>query len=74
MRYGKLPKNHSERFRILERKEKRTYGTVDAIWQKYTSTYSRPSGEDSFTLLNKAVVEIIENEITDKEIKRLIEE
>ena len=71
-KYGKLPKNHSDRFRILKMKEKSIYQIVDSVWSKYTDTYSKPSQEESFNLLNKAVVEIVENEDFNKEIKNII--
>ena len=73
-KYGKLPKNHSERFRILKMKEQRIYQVVDSVWSKYTDTYSKPSKEESFELLNEAVMEIVENEDFDKEIKNIIKE
>ena len=73
-KYGKLPKNHSDRFRILKIKEKNIYRIVDSVWSKYTDTYSKPSKEESFNLLNKAVMEIVKNEDFDKEIKKIIEE
>ena len=73
-KYGKLPKNHSDRFRILKLKENKIYQIVDSVWSKYTDTYSKPSQEESFNLLNRTVAEIVENEEFDQEIKDLIKE
>jgi len=39
---NKLPKNHSERFRILEQYFKEVYEIVDEIFDKYTDSYSKP--------------------------------
>ena len=39
---NKLPKNHSERFRILEGYFKEIYEIVDDIFDKYTDSYSKP--------------------------------
>ena len=72
LKYEKLPKNHSERFRILKIKEELIYRKVDAVWLKYTDTYSKPSDNDSFNLINKVIVEIIENEELNKKIKEII--
>ncbi len=72
-KYSKLPKNHSERFRILELKEKKVFLEVDSAWSKYTDTYSKPSNEDAFRMLDSSVRKIIQNEETCSEIKRLIE-
>jgi predicted nucleotidyltransferase len=46
-KYTKLSKNHGERFRILEQKEKELYNKVDSVWSKYTDTYSKPSTEEA---------------------------
>lgn len=73
-RYSSLPKNHSERFRILELKEKKIYERVDSIWSKYTDTYSKPSNEESYKLLNKVIKDIVKNEELDKEIKEIVGE
>ncbi len=58
-RYKKLPKNHTERFRILQQKEERIYTLVDSVWSKYTDTYSKPSVEESIDLLQSVIIEVI---------------
>ena len=73
-KYSKLPKNHSERFRILELKEKAIFVVVDSVWSKYTDTYSKPSNEESYNLIKNALREIIKNEKSAKEFRDIIEE
>ena len=64
-KYQKFPKNHAERFRLLETKEKDLYTLVDSVWSKYTDTYSKPSSEEAITLLKNTIQEIInKNETT----------
>jgi len=72
-KYSLLPKNHGERFRILELKEKEIYVLVDSVWAKYTETYSHPSGEEAYKILNKAILEIAKNGSIDSEIKEMVE-
>ncbi len=61
-KYGKLPKNHAERFRILELKETKIYLKVNEVWSKYTDTYSKPSDEEAYNILIKTIIEIAKNE------------
>ncbi|NQV08737.1 hypothetical protein HQ529_02690 [Candidatus Woesearchaeota archaeon] len=72
-KYKKLSKNHADRFRILQLKENKIYLEVDSVWSKYTDTYSKPSNYESYDILNKAIINIIENEELDKEIREIIE-
>ena len=62
IKYQKLPKNHAERFRILELKEPKIYSSVNKAWSKYTDTYSKPSEKESYNILIKSIMEIAENE------------
>ncbi len=72
-KYQKFPKNHTERFRLLETKEKDLYTLVDSVWSKYTDTYSKPSSEEAITLLKNTIQEIIsKNETTSEKIKAII--
>ena len=72
IKYAKLPKNHAERFRILQTKENQIYVVVDLIWSQYTDTYSRPSSVEAYRILNKTITQIIEHEPFDPEIKRIV--
>ena len=71
-KYNKLPKNHTDRFRILELKEKILFIRLDSVWSKYTDTYSKPSTEDSFKILNDLIMEILQNERCCEQIKKPI--
>ncbi len=72
-KYQKLPKNHTERFRILEAKEEKIYIIVDEVWDKYTDTYSKPSLTESVHILEQAVKKIVkEHETTSQKIKETI--
>lgn len=71
--YKKLPKNHTERFRILELKTPNLYRIVDRVWSKYTDTYRRPASEEAFLLLQKAVQEVTRHhEGIDEQIKKAV--
>lgn len=50
-KYKQLPKNHSDRFRILEKNEIAIYKKVDFVWSKYTDAYKKPTSSDSLILL-----------------------
>ena len=69
--YKKLPKNHEERFRILEIKKQEIYLIVDKIWKKYTDTYSKPGVKEAGEQFKKTIQEIIqqENENISQRIK-----
>ena len=49
-KYKKLPKNYTERFRILENKEPIIHQIIDIIWSKYTDTYNKPATQESIIL------------------------
>lgn len=74
-KYKKLPKNHSERFRILEHKEPIIHQIIDTIWSKYTDTYNKPATQESLLLLKKAIKEIIIHyETNNPKIKNISQE
>ncbi len=69
-KYKVLPKNHAERFRILERREPELYSLLDALWNKYTDTYHRPAAEESISQLKEAIGRISRNENISPKIKK----
>lgn len=72
-KYKKLPKNHSERFRILKEKEFKVYEKVDKIWDKYINSYSQPTLNESISLLRSTIKEIAEkNETISEKIKESV--
>ncbi len=69
-KYHQLPKNHAERFRMLEAKEQKTYELIDRVWSKYTDTYTKPGAEASIQLLKQAIQEVVHHhESIGKSIK-----
>lgn len=71
-KHNKLPKNHNDRFRILEEKETFIYKKVDSVWSKYTDSYKKPSSLDSLNLLKTTIKEIAEHERISEKIKNLV--
>lgn len=73
-KYQKLPKNHSERFRVLELKDRELYLLLDDVWGRYTDTYSKPATEEAIKLLKEAIQAIARtNETISQKIKICIE-
>ncbi|MDD3175504.1 MAG: hypothetical protein PHU51_03435 [Candidatus Nanoarchaeia archaeon] len=73
-KYSKLPKNHSERFRILELKETEIYLDLDKLWNNYTDSYTKPIDKLAIQEFKKLIIKIVMNheEFTDK-IKKVFE-
>ncbi|MEK6983492.1 MAG: hypothetical protein AABX33_02880 [Nanoarchaeota archaeon] len=69
----KLPKNHSERFRILEQYFKEVYGIVDDIFDKYTDSYSKQILKETCYAIKNGIKKINGIEELPAEIKRIIE-
>ncbi len=55
----KLPKNHSERFRILEKRFPEVYEVLDEIWTRYTDAYNKPVQKQGIEMLEGAINDII---------------
>lgn len=70
----KLPENHEERFRILERYFPKIYKIVNRLFRKYTDTYLKPSDKESCEGMKNAIKEINRIKEFSKEIKTFIEE
>ena len=66
---NRLPKNHNERFRILEEYFKDIYSIVDNIFSHYTDAYSKPILKETCTKFKDAIHKITENRDLSKEIK-----
>lgn len=69
---NKLPKNHSERFRILERYFNEVYGIVDDIFDKYTDSYSKPALKETCEAIKNGIKKISELAELPAEIKRAL--
>ena len=70
---NKLPKNHSERFRILEIYFKEVYEIVDEIFDKYTDSYSKPVLKETCEAIKNGIKKINEIAELPAEIKGIIE-
>lgn len=69
----KFPKNHSERFRILEEYFPDTYNTVDRIFSNYTDAYSKPILKETCGEIKDGIKKIISNNELPEKIKKIIE-
>ena len=69
---NKLPKNHSERFRILEIYFKEIYEIVDEIFDKYTDSYSKPILKETCDAIKNGIKKINGIAELPAEIKRII--
>ena len=69
---NKLPKSHSERFRILEMYFKEVYEIVDEIFDKYTDSYSKPILKETCEAIQNGIKKINEIAELPAEIKRVI--
>lgn len=69
----KLPENHEERFRILQRYMPSVYHIVDKLFKKYTDTYLKPTDKESCTGMKNAIKKLAELENFDREIKEIAE-
>lgn len=70
---NKLPKNHSERFRILEEYFEDIYEIVDEIFDKYTDSYSKPVLKETCKLIQNGIKKINETKDLPEEIKTAVE-
>ncbi len=71
---NKLPKNHSERFRILEEYLKGVYIVVDDIFDKYTDSYSKPILKETCEAIKNGIKKIGGIEQLPQEIREAIGE
>jgi len=68
----KLPKNHRERFRLLEKYFPETYKIVDGIFSHYTDTYSQPVLKETCTHIKDGIKTITGTENIPEEIRKII--
>lgn len=68
---GKLPKNHNERFRILEKYFADVYSIVDDVFDHYTDAYSKPILKETCERIQDAIKKIIKNTKLPEEIKKI---
>lgn len=68
----KLSKNHSERFRLLEKYFPEIYKIVDTIFSHYTDAYSQPILQETCILIKNAIKTITGTENVPEEIRKII--
>lgn len=69
---NRLPKNHSERFRILEDYFKDVYAIVDEIFDKYTDSYSKPILKETCEAIKNGIKKIKDAEDLPQEIREAV--
>jgi hypothetical protein len=69
---SKLPKNHTERFRILEDYFPETYSIVDRIFSHYTDAYSKPILKETCVQIKNGIKKIAGTKGIPEEIKNLV--
>ena len=69
---NKLPKNHSERFRILEQYFSSIYNIVDGIFDKYTDAYSKPILKETCEVIKNGIKEINKIAELPEEVKEAV--
>ncbi|MFC1800716.1 hypothetical protein ACFLYT_01535 [Nanoarchaeota archaeon] len=63
----RLPKNHTERFRMLEEYLQEAYKVVDGIFSNYTDAYSKPVLKESCENIKDGIKKITNtNEVSEK--------
>ncbi len=70
-KFHKLPQNHSERFRLLEKYFPETYKIVDKIFSHYTDAYSQPVLQETCTLIKHGIKTIAGTENVPEEIRKI---
>lgn len=70
---GKLPKNHTERFQILQKYFPNVYPKIDQIFNEYRNAYSKPILKNTCEKIKNEIKEIVTNNELPREIKELIE-
>ena len=70
---NKLPKNHGERFRILEEYFPDIYSVVDNVFNHYTDAYSKPILKETCELIINGIKKIIRDKELPEEIKKIAE-
>jgi len=68
----KIPKNHGERFRILENHFLEVYSIVNSIFGHYIDAYSKPALKETCEEIKNGIKKIIQDNELPEEIKKII--
>lgn len=69
---GFLPRNHTERFRILKEQNPETYNIVDLTFKVYRDTYSRTLTKETCVKIKNEIPKIIKIGNLEEEFKEII--
>lgn len=72
LKFKKLPKNHAERFRILEDHFSSIYPIVDKIFTHYTDAYNKPVLKETCEEINHGIKTIIRDTTLSEKIKKFV--
>ena len=72
VRLGKLPKNHGERFRLLQEYFPDAYLLVDRIFADYTDAYARPILKETSENIKHGIEQIIKTHDVSEKIKKIV--
>lgn len=68
----KLPKNHHERFRILEQYFPEIYPTIDTLFNHYTDAYNKPILKETCEEMKHGIQNIIRTTTLPERIKKTL--
>jgi hypothetical protein len=71
---GKLPKNHSERFRILEEYFPEIYPVADKLFGLYTDAYNKPILKENCERIKDGIKQITRIMEVPEQIKKAVEQ
>lgn len=71
-RTGFIPKNHTERFRIVERENLELYKMLDSAFKLYRDTYSSPVTKATCEAVKNAIPKIISFGKLEEEFKEAV--
>lgn len=69
---GKLPKNHGERFRILEEHLPDVYSIVDSVFANYTDAYSKPVLKETCEKIKNGIKKITKTHEIPENVKKTV--
>lgn len=70
---AKLPKNHGERFRILEDYFPSIYSVVNDIFKHYTDAYSKPVLKETCEKIKHGIENLVQTNALPEAVKKAVE-
>lgn len=72
LKLKKLPKNHTERFRLLEEYFPESYPNIDEVFSHYTNTYNKPAEKTAAEKVKNAINKVTRDYEVPKQIKAIV--